>query len=87
MTYEVRYLQSVVRVDIPNLPTKNRPQIARVISERLTVDPIAFGKPLQYSLQGLRRLRVGDYRIVYQVDHAARRVWIVRIAHRKDVYA
>ncbi|MEM8638057.1 MAG: type II toxin-antitoxin system RelE/ParE family toxin [Cyanobacteria bacterium P01_G01_bin.54] len=32
------------------------------------------------------RLRVGDYRIVYDVDDQARQIDIVRIRHRQDVY-
>lgn len=32
------------------------------------------------------RIRVGDYRIVYAVDNAARLVLVARIAHRRDVY-
>jgi mRNA interferase RelE/StbE len=32
------------------------------------------------------RLRVGDYRIIYQIDDAARTVTIVRVRHRRDVY-
>ena len=32
------------------------------------------------------RIRVGDYRIVYQIMDRVLIVWIIRIAHRKDVY-
>ncbi|HEY5088131.1 MAG TPA: type II toxin-antitoxin system RelE/ParE family toxin [Gemmatimonadaceae bacterium] len=32
------------------------------------------------------RLRQGDYRIVYEIDDSARRVIIVKIGHRRDVY-
>lgn len=32
------------------------------------------------------RIRVGDYRVVYQVDDDQRLVVIVRVRHRKDVY-
>ena len=32
------------------------------------------------------RLRVGDYRVLYEVDDTARTVTIVAIAHRRDVY-
>lgn len=32
------------------------------------------------------RIRVGDYRIVYEIDDAGQRVHITRIAHRRDVY-
>ena len=33
------------------------------------------------------RLRVGDYRILYRVDDALKRIFIYRIKHRKDVYS
>ena len=33
------------------------------------------------------RLRVGDYRVVYLIDDEAQTVTIVRVRHRRDVYA
>ena len=32
------------------------------------------------------RIRVGDWRVVYEVDDVRRRVIVVRVAHRRDVY-
>jgi len=32
------------------------------------------------------RVRHGDYRVVYEIDDANRRVTIVRVAHRREVY-
>jgi mRNA interferase RelE/StbE len=32
------------------------------------------------------RIRVGDYRIVYEIDDAARTVDVTQIAHRREVY-
>jgi mRNA interferase RelE/StbE len=32
------------------------------------------------------RVRVGDYRIVYQIEDARLVILVIRIAHRKDVY-
>jgi mRNA interferase RelE/StbE len=32
------------------------------------------------------RIRVGDYRVVYVIDDAARTVDVTRIVHRRDVY-
>ena len=58
--------------------------IKTAIEERLMVDPIGFGKPLRYSLKGHRRLRVGDYRVVYRIEKKT--VVIIAIKHRKDVY-
>lgn len=42
-------------------------------------------RKLQGDLEGWR-VRVGDYRIVYQVDDDAKTVTIVRVRHRRDVY-
>ncbi|OGQ23109.1 MAG: addiction module antitoxin RelB [Deltaproteobacteria bacterium RIFCSPLOWO2_02_FULL_44_10] len=84
--YTIEYLDSVVEEDIPRLPKSIRVIIKRAIEERLSIDPIGLGKPLRYSLKGHRRLRVGDYRIVYRIDHTKHIVTIVVIKHRKDVY-
>jgi mRNA interferase RelE/StbE len=32
------------------------------------------------------RIRVGDYRVVYEVDDARRTVTVLDIGHRRDVY-
>lgn len=84
--YRIEYLDSVVDEDIPNLPRTMRALIKRAIEERLTVDPLGLGKPLRYSLKGHRRLRVGDYRIVYRINSEKHVVTVVIIKHRKDVY-
>lgn len=86
MIYQIRYLDEVVRKDIPALPSSARTLIKRVIEERLTIDPIGFGKPLRYSLKGHRRIRVSDYRVVYRIEPEVKTVIIVAIKHRKDVY-
>ena len=84
--YQVRYIEEVVRKHIPNLPSTTKALIKRAIEERVTVDPIGFGKPLRYSLKGHRRLRVGDYRVVYRIEPETHIVVIVAIKHRKDIY-
>ena len=84
--YRIDYLDSVVEEDIPNLPKTMREIIKKAIEERLAIDPVGLGKPLRYSFKGHRRLRVGDYRIVYRIDVEKQIVTIVIIKHRKDVY-
>ena len=84
--YELRYLESVINEDIPALPKKIQTAIKRALEERLAIDPVAFGKPLRYSLKGHRRLRVADYRIVYRIEPSKKQVVIIAIKHRKDIY-
>jgi len=56
--------------------------------ESLEVNPLRHPniKPLVGPLKGLLRFRVGDYRIVYQIDVRSEIVYVVRIAHRKEAY-
>lgn len=84
--YQVDYVETVVKNDIPHLSTSAKKLIKKAIEERLMVDPIGFGKPLRYSLKGHRRLRVSDYRVVYRIEPENNVVIIVAIKHRKSVY-
>ena len=84
--YHIHYAEQVVQKHIPDLPTTAKSLIKRAIEERLIIDPIGFGKPLRYSLKGHRRLRVGDYRIVYRIEPHEKMVLVIAIKHRKDVY-
>ena len=59
----IQYLETVISDDIPRIAHQHRNRIKKALEERVAVDPVGFGKPLQYSLKGCRRLRVGDYRI------------------------
>ena len=81
--YIIEYLESVVREDIPRLGSA-KSRIKKAIEEKLTRNPVEFGKPLRYSLKGCRRLRVGDFRVIYKIDGET--VLIVKIGHRREIY-
>lgn len=84
--FTIEYLDSAVEEDIPALPKTMKDRIRQAVETRLTADPIGLGKPLRYSFVGHRRVRVGDYRIVYRLDIDNHRVIVVLVKHRKDVY-
>ncbi len=84
--FTIEYLDSVVDEDIPALPKTMKERIRQAIESRLTADPVGLGKPLRYSFVGHRRIRVGDYRIVYRLDIDNHKVIVILIKHRKDVY-
>ena len=44
------------------------------------------GKPLKLGLEGLHSARRGDYRVIYRIDDDCRRVDVVAIEHRFDIY-
>lgn len=84
--FEVVYSDKVVAEDIPKLSKSARFLIQKAIAQRLTQDPLRYGKPLSYSYKGHRRLRVSDYRVIYRIDPEAQKVLVVAIGHRKDIY-
>lgn len=43
-------------------------------------------RPLQKHLRGAYKLRVGNYRVVYTVNHSQRRIRVHLIGHRDKVY-
>ena len=70
--------------DLEELPRNLRERILRAIEQRLVTAPTHYGVRLRQSLAGLWKLRVGDSRIVYDIE--ANRVSIWAIRHRKQVY-
>jgi mRNA interferase RelE/StbE len=84
--WRIQYADSVVQGDIPRLDHTIKQRIKKTIEIKLTSDPLRFGKPLRHSLHHLRSLRVGDYRVLYYLDHDAMMVLIASIGHRRDIY-
>jgi len=84
MAYKLKYHPDAKISDLPKIDTKNRNMIKRAIEERLATRPEAYAKPLQRTLKGYWKLRVGDYRVVFKVFKDT--VLIFGIIHRKEVY-
>jgi mRNA interferase RelE/StbE len=49
-------------------------------------DPRSLGKPLSGGLSGLWRYRVGNYRVIANIEDRDVCILVVKIAHRKEVY-
>lgn len=84
LRFLIQYHELVVQEDIPRLPKKWKEVIRKAIGEKLTTHPEVFGKPLRRSLKGFRKLRVGDYRVIFRIEE--RTVNIFTIQHRSVVY-
>ena len=83
-SYKITYNSRVIEQDIPPLPRNIQIRIFHAIEERLATQPTKYGVRLRRSLSGLWRLRVGDYRIIYEIKGRTIRIWA--IGHRKNAY-
>lgn len=85
MSYTLFYHSDIHKEDLPDIPRNMQIRIRNAIQERLLTDPLKYGEPLKRSLQGYRKLRVGDYRVVYRLEKE--NIIILKIGHRKEVYS
>ena len=83
MGYSTRIKRSAAR-ELARVPRRDRERIVHAI-DRLRDNPLA-GSPLKGDLRGLRRVRVGDYRVVYEVLDGELVVLVVLVAHRREAY-
>jgi len=71
--------------DLPEINPRTQQVILTAIETRLVKGDPLHGKPLRHSYFGLRRLRVGDYRIVYKISEKES-IYVLMIKHRGSVY-
>ena len=82
MAYNIFYKKSVIR-DLKKLPKAEARRILIKIEKKLLKDPKA-NPVLKGQFAGLRKFRVGDYRVVYLLFE--KNILILRIGYRRDVY-
>lgn len=72
--------------ELAAIPSREREKIIQKI-DALADDPFPPGfKPLQGELKNHFRVRIGRYRVVYQVIKHLLVITVVHVGHRKDVY-
>jgi len=82
--FEIRWRKSTAK-DLKKIPAV---QVLRIIEavEALAVDPFLPGPEKLTGSERTYRLRIGDYRVIYEVFTENRVVEIERVRHRKDAY-
>jgi mRNA interferase RelE/StbE len=83
MTYSVSIKRSALK-SLERIAREDRLRIIEAI-DRLATNPSAGGV-LKGEFGGLRRIRVGAYRVVYELQDDVLVVLVVRIGHRREIY-
>jgi len=85
MSYRIEFLGSALK-QLRALPRDIQRRIARRI-DALAEDPRPTASQLlRGSLKGRRRLRVGDYRVIYTVEEDELVVAVISVGHRSVIY-
>ena len=83
MPYAIRIKESAAR-ELQRIERSDRERLIAAI-DRLAKNPFT-GSALKGELRGLRRIRVGDYRLIYEIGEQDLVVLVLRVAHRRETY-
>jgi len=73
-----------VEDDLKRVGSAAARRILRAIDSKLTQEPLQFGVPLSGNLSAFRKLRIGDYLVVYQVIESTVMVFVLAVGPRRD---
>jgi mRNA interferase RelE/StbE len=84
MPYTIEWVASAAK-EFRALPDVARRRLVPKI-DGLKTNPRPPGVKKLAGASDLYRIRVGFYRIVYQIDDGVLRVLVLRVGHRRDIY-
>lgn len=79
----IRWEKRAVR-ELDALPSRERLRVIQAVDD--LVDAPLKGELLHAEWRGLRRLRVGRYRVIYAFDGDTLWIAVLRVGHRREVY-
>ena len=82
MIYKLIYTQRAIR-DINKLEANIKKRIGKTLL-RYQDNPLKHAEPLSDSDLGSYRFRIGNYRIIFDVE--GDKIIILRVGHRKEIY-
>lgn len=82
MAYKLIYTKTAFH-DIQKLDNVAKKRIKKKLEE-LSKNPMSLSKKLISSSLGTYRFRVGNYRIIFDIDK--QNVVILRVGHRREIY-
>lgn len=85
VSYRIDYAKGVDK-DFRKIPVKFADRIAASI-DKLAANPRPSGCVKLVGFDSEYRIRVGDYRIIYQINDNVLVILVLEIGHRKDIYS
>ena len=82
-SYEILFHHDLPK-DLKGIPANLQERILKAIETRLAQAPDRYGQRLRQSLHGYWKLRVGDYRVIFEI--VGRQVRVYGVMDRREVY-
>ena len=82
MKFRLVYTQRAVK-DITSLDLQSRERIKEAL-ERYSESPANYAKKMVDPVLGTYRFRIGDYRVIFDLE--GNDIVVLRVGHRRDIY-
>lgn len=82
--YEIKFARTATK-ELRSLPSQIVQRIAGKI-DQLAKDPRPKNCRKLQGYENLWRIRIGDYRVVYEISDQIKVIEVRRVRHRRDVY-
>ena len=83
--FEIIYAKSVLK-DFRRIAPFNLPKIKKGVEELINFPNISQIKYLKNHPVADYRLRIGNYRVLFDVNWEKKEIFILKIGHRRDIY-
>ena len=85
MAYKAIWHEETLK-DLKKLNRTTAKKIVAKVKNYLIQDPVKLGTPLKGNLKGFYRYRIGEYRVIYVIDQAEKKIIILNVNHRRKIY-
>ena len=82
--YTVEIDELVFSEDFKKIDGAGQKRVIKAVREKLTKEPKAYGKPLSGQYKGFWKLKVGPYRVVYEIIESRVTVYVIKVGYRRD---
>lgn len=82
MKYKLVYTFRAER-DVAGLDSKTKERIGKTLL-RYREDPLRYAEKLSDSILGTYRFRIGDYRVIFDLE--GDEIVVLRVGHRREIY-
>ena len=83
-SYKIEWKQSAKK-ELKKLDKQIIPRILQAV-ENLANNPYSSGSKKLIGSNSIYRIRVGDYRIVYNIKSSVLIIEIIKVGHRREIY-
>lgn len=80
--FQILFTQRAIK-DLTNVDSDTKSRLASKLKEYAT-EPIKYARKLSDPKIGTYRFRIGDYRVIFDIDKEI--IVVLRVGHRKDIY-